>query len=156
MGSTRHALTLLLAYTYAALHVALFICDGGDSRSLILYFALFLSLSDTLSLSKTCSLSSSISLKLVLSLTLSLFVCRFLTISLCYYRLPWLAEMGSTRHASTLLLAYTYAALPVALFICDGGDSRSLILYFALFLVGRDGEHQTRFDAIASNPAVSS
>ena len=52
-----------------------------------------------------CSLSSSISLKLVLSLTLSLFFCRFLTISLCNYRFPWLAEMGSTGYASTLLLA---------------------------------------------------
>ena len=84
------SLTLSVAL---ALPVALFICDSGDSRFFILYFALSLSpvlllsltlsLTDFLSLSEAYSNSSSISLKLVLSLTLSLFVYRFLTISLC-------------------------------------------------------------------------
>ena len=116
-----------------ALPVALFICDNGDSSSLILYFAPSLSLSQTLSLSdflslslslslsETFSLSSSISLKLVLSLTLSLFVCRFLPISLCNYHFPWLVEMESTRHASTPLLA-TQPYLPRL--ACQGSLAR--------------------------------
>ena len=60
------------------LPVALFVCDSGHSRSLMLYFALALSLY----LSEACSLSISLTRKLVLSLTLSLFVCHFVTLSL--------------------------------------------------------------------------
>ena len=82
---------------------ALFVCDSGDSSSLMLYFAMAL----PLYLSEACCLSISLSRKLVLSLTLPLFACQILTLSLshCNYRFPWLEEIGSTRHASTPLLA---------------------------------------------------
>ena len=71
--------------------------------ALFVYFSLVLSLY----LSEAFSLSIYHSRKLVFSLTLSLFVCHFLTLSLshCHYRFPCLEEMGSTRHASTPLLA---------------------------------------------------
>ena len=68
---THPSLSLTLSVALA-LPDALFICDSGDSRSLILYFAL--SLSAILLLSPTLSLSDflSLSLKLTLSQVLSL------------------------------------------------------------------------------------
>ena len=84
------------------LPVALFVCDCVDSRSFMLYFALALSLylSEVCSLSISLSLSEPCSLAHALSLCISLFDSLSLTVTI-----PWLEEMGSTRHASTPLLA---------------------------------------------------
>ena len=76
-----------------------------------LSLCLSLSLSRSLSLSLSVSVALSLSHALALKLALSHCVCRSLTLSLseacslCNYRFLWSAEMGSTRHASTPLLA---------------------------------------------------
>ena len=118
------SLSLSVALT---LPVALFVCDSGDSRSLMPYFALAVSLY----LSEACSLSISLSRKLVLSLTLSLCMSLSdsLSLSLCNYCFPCLDEMGSTRHASTPLLA-TQPYLPS--FACQtlSGESRQRDWYY--------------------------
>ena len=88
------------------LPVALFVCDCVDSRSFMLYFTLALSLylsevcSLSISLSQSLSLSEPCSLAHALSLCISLFDSLSLTVTI-----SWLEEMGSTRHASTPLLA---------------------------------------------------
>ena len=134
-----------------AFPVALFISDSGDSRSLILYFALslrlsltlfrFLPLSMTLSLSRSvslslflklylsefCSLSHALSLCLSLSDYLSLYNYHFL--SLCNYHFPWLAEIGSTQDASTQLLA-TQSYHPSLACQTLSGESRQRDWYY--------------------------
>ena len=75
--------SLSLSVTLTLL-VGFFVCDSGESSSLMLY------------LSEAFCLSISVSRKLVLSLTRSLFVCHFLTLSLshCNYRFLWLKQNG--------------------------------------------------------------
>ena len=97
----RPPLSLSLHSVALTLPVALFVCDSGDSRSLMLYSALALSLY----LSEPCSLSISLSRKLVLSFTRLSCMSFSDTLSHCNYLFPLFEEMGSTRHASAPLLA---------------------------------------------------
>ena len=148
------------------LPVTFFICDSGDSRSLILYFSLLLLLSPTLhpflpqSLTLTIShaLSLSLSLKLTLSLnlylseacslahTLSLSLslsdylslCNYHFLSFRIYHFPWLAEIGSTRHASTPFLA-TQPFLPSLACQTLSGESHQRDWYYLPIIVDRLG-----------------
>ena len=82
-------------------------CEYAEKISLKLY------------LSAACSLVHSLSLCLSLSDSLSLFNNRF----------PWLAEIGSTRHASTPLLVTSHILL-VSLFLTMSGASRHRDWYY--------------------------